>query len=227
MAGVLIISEDPKFCCALLSRWRAERNVPELTVLNGVVWNGSGPGPYDLAIVGPFVASPSGSGADVAPEGTQEIRTVAALEAGPVIFAHPNPAVLQAVKHAEPRAILLRMQEEWTESLLVFAGEVLRRVEATARARHAEQVASQVLRQATLGRYMLEMRHGVNNALTSVLGNAELLLLEPGTLSPDVREQIATIQNMALRMHDVMQRFSAIESEMIYCDKQSQGETRR
>ena len=38
-------------------------------------------------------------------------------------------------------------------------------------------------RHATLGRYMLEMRPSINNALTSVLGNADLLLLEPGQVT--------------------------------------------
>ena len=69
-------------------------------------------------------------------------------------------------------------------------------------------------RQATLGRYMLEMRHGLNNALTSVLGNSELLLLEPGAFSAPVREQIEIIRNMGLRMHEIIQRFSSLESEM-------------
>ena len=45
-------------------------------------------------------------------------------------------------------------------------------------------------RQATLGRYVLEMRHNLNNALTSLLGNSELLLLEPGALSAEARPQV-------------------------------------
>jgi signal transduction histidine kinase len=73
---------------------------------------------------------------------------------------------------------------------------------------------------------MLEMRHGLNNCLTSVLGNAELLLLEPGTVSGETREQIETIHTMALRMHEVMQRFSSLESEMHFAEKESHSETR-
>ena len=42
-------------------------------------------------------------------------------------------------------------------------------------------------REAALGRYMLEVRHAFNNALTSVLGNSELLLLESGALSAQAR----------------------------------------
>jgi signal transduction histidine kinase len=72
---------------------------------------------------------------------------------------------------------------------------------------------------------MLDMRHSLNNALTSVLGNSELLLLEPGTLSSDVRDQIDTIHTMALRMHEILQRFSSLEAEMNFAAKPSHSET--
>jgi len=61
---------------------------------------------------------------------------------------------------------------------------------------------------------MVEMRHNLNNALTSVLGNSDLLLLEPGSLSAQTRAQIETIRNMTLRIHEIMQRFSSLEKEM-------------
>lgn len=82
---------------------------------------------------------------------------------------------------------------------------------------HAHDLEIQNLslqRQATLGVYMLEMRHGLNNALTYVLGNSELMLLEAGTFSASVRSQIETIRNMGLRMHEVLQRFSSLENEL-------------
>ncbi len=72
---------------------------------------------------------------------------------------------------------------------------------------------------------MLEMRHTVNNALTSVLGNAELLLMEPGALSAEMRDHISTIHTMAMRIHEVVQRFSSLETEMSFVEKQSQSET--
>jgi len=75
-----------------------------------------------------------------------------------------------------------------------------------------------------LGRYMLEMRHSLNNALTSVLGNSELMLLEPGSLSAAARSQIDTIRNMALRMHEILQRFSSLEKELRFAEKQVETE---
>ena len=82
-------------------------------------------------------------------------------------------------------------------------------------------------RNAALGRYMLDMRPSVNNALTSVLGNADLLLLEPGqAMHADAREQIRTIHTMALRLNEIMQRFSSVAAEMRAGEKESQAETK-
>jgi hypothetical protein len=65
----------------------------------------------------------------------------------------------------------------------------------------------------------------MNNALTSLLGNAELLLLEPGGLSAQSLAQIKTIHTMALRINEVMQRFSSLASELREGETQSQVET--
>jgi signal transduction histidine kinase len=113
-----------------------------------------------------------------------------------------------------PRVLALQQHEGVLDALVVLGGECLRRIETAKRAQQAEQAAALNQRQATLGRYMLEMRHSINNALTSVLGNSELLLLEPGAFSAPVREQIEIIRNMGLRMHEIIQRFSSLETEM-------------
>ena len=72
---------------------------------------------------------------------------------------------------------------------------------------------------------MMDMKHSVNNALTSMLGNAELLLLEPGQLSSKSLAQIKTIHSMALRINEIMQRFSSLASEMREAENASQAET--
>ena len=93
------------------------------------------------------------------------------------------------------------------------------------RLRAAETSCATLDRQATLGRYMLEMRHNLNNALTSVLGNSDLLLLEPGSLSAQTRAQIETIRNMTLRIHEIMQRFSSLEKEMNVVAQQAERDS--
>jgi signal transduction histidine kinase len=111
----------------------------------------------------------------------------------------------------------------WLDAVVHIVSESLRAAEASARIQRLLQTNSQLSRDAALGRYILEMRHGLNNALTSVLGNSELLLLEPETLplAPPIRSQIDTIHNMALRIHEIMQRFSSLEKEMNVAQKQA------
>jgi signal transduction histidine kinase len=124
-----------------------------------------------------------------------------------------------------PRLVHVPLREDWTQTLLLVAGESLRRTEALRLARQAESKAIRNERHATLGRYMTDMKHSVNNALTSMLGNAELLLLEPGQLSKESLAQIKTIHSMALRINEIMQRFSSLASEMREAENASQAET--
>src|SRR3989442_3478164 len=124
-----------------------------------------------------------------------------------------------------PRLLHIPLREDWAQTLLLVAGESLRRAKALQIARQAERNAAKNENHATLGRYMLEMRHSVNNALTSILGNAELLLLEPGQLSAQSLAQIKTMHSMALRINEVMQRFSSLASEMQEAENASQAET--
>jgi signal transduction histidine kinase len=124
-----------------------------------------------------------------------------------------------------PRLVHVPLHEDWTQTLLLVAGESLRRSEAVKLARQAERKAARNEQDATLGRYMTDMKHSVNNALTSMIGNAELLLLEPGQLSKESLAQIKTIHSMALRINEIMQRFSSLASEMRAAENASQAET--
>lgn len=48
------------------------------------------------------------------------------------------------------------------------------------------------------------VRHEINNPLTGVLGNAELILADPERLPADVRSRLRTIVDLAVRMRDVV-----------------------
>jgi signal transduction histidine kinase len=137
-----------------------------------------------------------------------------------------SDSAYQHFRSAFPRLLVVHQHDQWLESIVVLAAEVLRRVEATGRARRAETMAQQMNRQAALGKYMLDTRHSFNNALTTVLGNAELMLLEPAALPAHMREQVDTIHSMALRLHEMMQRFTSLETEMTWADRESQIETK-
>ncbi len=205
---VLILADDAEFARAIMARWQTERSLPAFAVVSSDVWNGVNAASYELAVVG-----------EIRPALLTSILKALDAAAKPVIYVAAPGAQVQSVREVHPRILLFRQYEGWVENLIVLAGEVLRRVEAVARARRAEQANTASERHATLGRYMLDMRHSFNNALTSVLGNAELLLLEPNAFSPEVREQIDTIHTMGLRMHEIMQRFSSLEMEMQFGEK--------
>ena len=214
MKTVLIIADDADFTRAVMGRWQTEPSVPEFTLVNSELWKDTPHAGYQLAIVGPVMS--------------ERLNPIfSSLQAGlaPVIYIAQDSNAANAARSAHPRVIVLRQHDGWVEALVLLGSEMLKRVEVLAQLRRAEELAASNQRQATLGRYMLDMRHSLNNALTSVLGNAELLLLEPGTFTAQVRDQIDTIHTMALRLHEIMQRFSSLETEMNVAEKSSQNET--
>lgn len=200
---VLIISDEVDFSRRIAARWQMERNPPAFTVLSGDLWPRFAVDGFDVAIVG---------------ELRREILSVV-LEplhstGRPIFYICQDDPTAKLVRDRWPRICLLRRSEHWLETLVLAANEAVHRARAESRARVAQFSCAALERQATLGRYMLEMRHNLNNALTSVLGNSDLLLLEPGSLSAQTRAQIETIRNMTLRIHEIMQRFSSLEKEM-------------
>lgn len=200
---VLIISDQVDFSRGITARWQMERSAPAFTLLSGDLWPRFAVDVFDVAIVG---------------ELRRELLSVV-LEplhsAGrPIFCICPDGPTAQLVRERWPRVSVLRRSEQWLETLVLAANEAVHRSRAESRARAAEFSCAALDRQATLGRYMLEMRHNLNNALTSVLGNSDLLLVEPGSLSAQSRAQIETIRNMTLRIHEIMQRFSSLEKEM-------------
>ena len=131
-----------------------------------------------------------------------------------------------ATLHARhPHLLIVPRHDGWAGTLISFR---LRRCGASRQssARSAPNAGARIA-SATQpsGATCLKCGPSVNNALTSVLGNADLLLLEPGQSSGESREQIRAIQTMALRLNEIMQRFSSLASEMRADEKESQAET--
>jgi signal transduction histidine kinase len=212
--NVLIIADDADFTRSLIGRWQMERSVPTFTQVTSELWTPAVQAGYGLTMLGP-----------IAPARVDGI--LSSLEAYHAIgiCVTDDGGRVQEIRAAHPRILVFRQYDGWVDTLVLLAGEMLKRIDALSQLRRAEQAAAADHRHATLGRYILEMRHSFNNALTSVLGNAELLLLEPGAVSAQVREQIDTIHSMALRMHEIMQRLSSLEAEMNCTEKSSQNET--
>ncbi len=206
---VLIISDEPDFSRRITARWQMERMVPTFTLLSGELWPRFAVDAFDVAIVG-----------DLRRELLSVVLEPLHSTGQPIFCACRNASVVQLVRERWPRVSILRRTDSsgetphWLETLVLAASEAVHRARAESRARSAEASCTALERQATLGRYMLEMRHSLNDALTTVLGNSDLLLLEPGSLSAQTRAQVETIRNMTLRIHEIMQRFSSLEKEM-------------
>jgi signal transduction histidine kinase len=213
-ANVLILTDETEFARLLTACWQAERQAPGITVLGSNLWKEHEELPNDLVVVGPLV---DGKLSDV----LQSLDPTVAV----ILCAPADSRELAQLRGRYPRLVHVPLREDWAQTLLLVAGESLRRTEAVRLARQAEKKARRSEQYATLGRYMTDMKHSVNNALTSMLGNAELLLLEPGQLSKESLAQIKTIHSMALRINEIMQRFSSLASEMREAENASQAET--
>jgi hypothetical protein len=214
-ASVLIVSDDTEFARSIAARWQAERYVPEVTLVTSNVWPGSTATGYDLVIIGP-----------VRDRKISEILTT--LHSVPnvtCVCVCDEEKDIAPLQSDYPHLQIIPRQDGWVSTLILVASEALRRAQAVTRAQRAERLAIESQAQATLGRYMLEVRPSVNNALTSILGNADLLLLEPEQVRGECLNQIRTVHTMALRLHEIMQRFSSLAAEMRAGEKESQADT--
>jgi signal transduction histidine kinase len=211
----LIVSDEAEFAQAVIARWETERRVPAVTLLGSDLWDTANPKEYPLVVVGPV----------------RRGKLLPILQAlahwGTVTVCVADDARTVSSLRADSHNLLVVPAGEGSiHTLILVANEALRRVEAVTRAQRAEDEAASLRQQAMLGRYMLELRNNFNDALTSLLGNAELVLMEPGQLSPEAREQVKTVHVMALRLSEMLLRFSSLASEMRAVETQSQRETK-
>lgn len=213
-ASVLILTDETDFARLLTACWQADRRAPAITVLGSDLWKDHEVASHDLVVLGPLR---DGKLSSI----LRSLDPATAL----ILCAPADSRELNQLRQKHPRLVHVPLREDWTQTLLLVAGESLRWAEALRLARQAESKAARNEQYATLGRYMLDMKHSVNNALTSMIGNAELLLLEPGQLSRQSLAQLKTIHSMALRINEIMQRFSSLASEIRDPENLSQAET--
>jgi signal transduction histidine kinase len=198
---IAIVSPEPEFARSLMARWQSERMIPGFVVPGAEKAFDSLP-ECDLVVVG-----------DVPAERLAPLLKTLDPAARPLICITAVSEYRQ-VRESFPHLLLLRQDEYWMDNTVQLAGEYMRRRHAVLRALRAEQMLAANQGHAALGKYVVEMRHNINNALTSVLGNAELVLLSAESFSGEVRDQLETIRSTALRLHEIMQRFWSLEAEM-------------
>jgi hypothetical protein len=209
---ILIVSDDSEFVRSLVSRWRMEKDSPVITAVSSGVSRQASSSGYEIIVVGP-------------------LRECTALPAGPhlhhdsVVCAVGDEESLKMVRAAHTDWLLFPESPGWSRILFSLAGEVLRRTAAETRAREAEIANLSQKRFGILGKSLSEARPGMVNALTSLLGNADLILLSKEPLPDHCRENVRTIHTMALRLNEIVQRLSSIENEMELSERKSHLET--
>ena len=205
-ATIVIISDDPAFSGAVTSRWMNAKNVPSFKLVTSEQASDDGPGEFDVAVIG-----------RVAPEAL-----------GPILNrlepAHRPAVLVSALNGHTPRyrgVCVLPEGPDWAEMVFILAQEIFERQRVLADLEKLQDANSELQHQACLGHFMLEARHNLNNALTSILGNSDLILLDDVELSSRLRAQVETIRNMAMRMNEIMQRFSSLQKEMQLVEQQT------
>ncbi len=224
---VLILASNPAFAREVTEAWpqepaprsAAHSNRPEFIVLDQGFSRELEGSHYDLAIADVSFDPKNGCGKNsralrqaLRKDQHQALQQSLASAGKPAILVHSD----RSLDFYQLHGSVLELRREpglWAAIAGLVGREILRRIRADSRAREAGTVCAAARAEASLGRYMVEMCTNVNNILTSVLGNAELMMLEPG-LPPNVLAQADTIRNMALRLHEVFQRFSSIEKEL-------------
>lgn len=239
---VLILASDPAFPREITANWPMVRDHepasrgqgPEFTVLDPSFSRDLEGSHYDLAIVDASSTETTFAETKSATRNARgklvnqclieapkkdDLRPALATAGRPAIIIHSDPGRGFCNIHG---AVIELCREPgiWPALAGLIGREILRRRHAESRAAEAERICAAAQAEATLGRYMVEMRTNVNNALTTVLGNAELLVHEPG-LPSTVRTQADAIRNMALRLHEVFQRFSSLEKELAVAARES------
>ena len=229
---VLILASDPAFAREITAHWpqdpAPQSNSPEFIVLDQASSRDLKASNYDLAIAdASYYESRKHNKKNEKDENDpsrdkdkDKDRNGPSQLLNRSLAAAGKPAILIHGGHARDfyniHGAVIELRREpgvWPALAGLIGREILRRRQAESHAREAEKMCAAAQSEATLGRYMLEMRTNVNNALTTVLGNAELLVLEPG-LPASVLAQADTIRNMALRLHEIFQRFSSLQKEL-------------
>jgi signal transduction histidine kinase len=211
---LLLISDQGGFSRDVVARWQMQASLPEFTALSPDLWKAATSPRFDAAIAG-----------DLSPQHAVDVLTRLNRTLEPAIYVTAPGEMVPALRREYPHVLIVPRHDAWLDTLVLVAEEMMKRIDISAQCEALEQSARSGRKYATLGQYMVDMRHGFNNALTSVLGNAELLLLESGVLTADMREQLETLHAMTLRLHEMMQRFTSLELEMRCSERSARSDS--
>lgn len=201
---VLIVTDEAKFSQAITKCWPDGVDTPMFVVEGGSLRRNSLDDTLCVTIIGGLDENVAGP-----------ILEKLSKAGKPVIYVskHP-PAGIQG-------PMFFPEVDGWADTVVKVISEIVQHQHAQAELSSLLEKNAKLENQAVLGRYMLEMRHNLNNALTSILGNSDLMLLDEDKLPNPARAQVETIRNMGMRLNEIMQRFSSLQKEMQLIEQQS------
>lgn len=146
--------------------------------------------------------------------------------------ARPQMAIIMVTAHSSPE-LLVELVRTGVDDFLAKPFDVtaiaplveialrkasIRNIDLQFRAMTLEllQVHQQVVRtqrMAAIGEVGLAVRHEVNNPLTALMGQAEMLLHRRGDLPEDVKKRLTTIHEMAVRIRDIVKQLEDIKED--------------
>jgi len=199
----LLITDDADFRSNVVELWSTDAKPPLVICVPSEQSPGGEVAWCDAVIVGP-----------VRPENLAT-ALLAAASGPPAVAFLPWGVSLPQVQVANPNILPLHCSDDAVELAVLIGNALLRRTATERQLGREQSEVRDSRRYAALGRFMIESRHSFNNALTTVLGTAELLLLlDASKLDNDQREQVRTVHTMAMRLYQMIVRFSALEAEM-------------
>jgi len=140
-----------------------------------------------------------------------------AAELAIVISDEPLPELNERL-----RAVRIPRVDGWAGQAAVLAQETMLRLAVQEQLAETKDKLPELERYAALGRFIVQARHALGNALTGVMGNSELLLMEAGTgMRSEVRTQLETIHSMSLKMHETFHRLSSLEMELRVAEREA------
>src|SRR3954453_9918081 len=150
--AILIVSDEAAFAHVLKERWNHEALAPAFTLMGSDLCRELDVDVFTVAVVGPL-------GSDA----LSAVMNALHPTGKPVILVCRNALQADAVRKAHPGTALVFQQEGWADVVVALASQMILRQQAVLELEHLE-IANRVLeRQAALGRYILEMRHTLNN----------------------------------------------------------------
>ena len=124
-----------------------------------------------------------------------------------------------------PHLLVVPRQDGWADTLILFRSEALRRVEASERAQRAERMALESQAMPLSAATCSKCARASTTRSPRFWAMPICCFSNRATRFERSREQIRTIHTMALRLNEIMQRFSSLAAEMRAGEKESQAET--